>query len=211
MLWSYAMGSRGPSSISSTCESRWCPYLPAWIASLPTSLLGALSLSHSPSPSSSMPTEVSGALAPNRARLSVQSYKSCARLHRGGDRLPVCLPGMQSTALQALALGVQSTPLAVLTQRRASALTGKVREGCCRGRKELAVTGNQWRKHAPVQILALVAEYRERVDEQVVVLFQVLAAEINFGYKFQTVRLSLHPLSVTHTSVCECGFSQADA
>ena len=123
MLWSYAMGSRGPSSISSTCESRWCPYLPAWIASLPTSLLGALSLSHSPSPSSSMPTEVSGALAPNRARLSVQSYKSCARLHRGGDRLPVCLPGMQSTALQALALGVQSTFLAVLTQRRASALT----------------------------------------------------------------------------------------
>jgi hypothetical protein len=38
-----------------------------------------------------------------------------------------------------------------------------------------------------VQILALVAEYRERPDEQVVVLFQVLAAEINFGYKFQTV------------------------
>lgn len=50
--------------------------------------------------------------------------------------------------------------------------------------------GNQWRKHAPVQILALVAEYRERIDEQVVVLFQVLAAEINFGYKFQTVRSS---------------------
>jgi len=41
-----------------------------------------------------------------------------------------------------------------------------------------------------VQILALVAEYRERIDEQVVVLFQVLAAEINFGYKFQTVRIS---------------------
>ena len=38
-----------------------------------------------------------------------------------------------------------------------------------------------------MQILALVAEYREREDEQVVVLFQVLAAEINFGYKFQTV------------------------
>ncbi len=56
-----------------------------------------------------------------------------------------------------------------------------------------------------MQILALVAEYRERVDEQVVVLFQVLAAEINFGYKFQTARLCLHPLSVMHTSVCECG------
>ncbi len=38
-----------------------------------------------------------------------------------------------------------------------------------------------------MQILALVAEYRERMEEQVVVLFQVLAAEINFGYKFQTV------------------------
>ena len=49
--------------------------------------------------------------------------------------------------------------------------------------------GNHWRKHAPVQILALVAEYCERLDEQVVVLFQVLAAEINFGYKFQTVGL----------------------
>ena len=54
-----------------------------------------------------------------------------------------------------------------------------------------ACTGNQWRKHAPVQILALVAEYRERMEEQVVVLFQVLAAEINFGYKFQTVRTFL--------------------
>ena len=67
----------------------------------------------------------------------------------------------------------------------------------------LAVTGNQWRKHAPVQILALVAEYRERVDEQVVVLFQVLAAEINFGYKFQTVRLGLHPLAAMHRDACD--------
>ena len=56
-----------------------------------------------------------------------------------------------------------------------------------------ALTGNQWRKHAPVQILALVAEYRERMEEQVVVLFQVLAAEINFGYKFQTVRPFSNP------------------
>ncbi|BDA41920.1 Protease Do-like 10, mitochondrial [Coccomyxa sp. Obi] len=53
---------------------------------------------------------------------------------------------------------------------------------------EHAYGGHAWRKLAPVQILALVAEYRERPDEQVVVLFQVLAAEINFGYKFQTVR-----------------------
>lgn len=50
------------------------------------------------------------------------------------------------------------------------------------------IAGHHWRKLAPVQILALISEYRERPDEQVVVLFQVLAAEINFGYKFQTVR-----------------------
>lgn len=48
--------------------------------------------------------------------------------------------------------------------------------------------GLNWRKLAPVPILALVTEYCELPDEQVVVLFQILAAEINFGYKFQTVR-----------------------
>lgn len=48
--------------------------------------------------------------------------------------------------------------------------------------------GMNWRKLAPVPILALVTEYCERPDEQVVVLFQILAAEINFGYKFQTVK-----------------------
>lgn len=45
-----------------------------------------------------------------------------------------------------------------------------------------------WRKLAPVPILALVTEYQGVLDEQVVVLFQILAAEINFGYRFQTVR-----------------------
>ena len=49
-------------------------------------------------------------------------------------------------------------------------------------------TGHHWRKLAPVPILALVTEYQSKVDEQVVVLFQILAAEINFGYKFQTVQ-----------------------
>ena len=48
--------------------------------------------------------------------------------------------------------------------------------------------GHHWRKLAPVPILALVTEYQNQVDEQVVVLFQILAAEINFGYKFQTVQ-----------------------
>ena len=42
-------------------------------------------------------------------------------------------------------------------------------------------------------ILALVTEYCELPDEQVVVLFQILAAEINFGYKFQTVKCALSP------------------
>ena len=50
------------------------------------------------------------------------------------------------------------------------------------------VAGLNWRKLAPVPILALVTEYCELPDEQVVVLFQILAAEINFGYKFQTVQ-----------------------
>lgn len=58
-------------------------------------------------------------------------------------------------------------------------------------------------------ILALVTEYCERPDEQVVVLFQILAAEINFGYKFQTVKYALPVssclLSFTYTStLCKC-------
>lgn len=68
--------------------------------------------------------------------------------------------------------------------------------------------GHAWRKLAPVQILALVAEYRERPDEQVVVLFQVLAAEINFGYKFQTVSRTPPPLPVQRcTGNCFTGRS----
>ncbi|KAK9810951.1 hypothetical protein WJX73_000637 [Symbiochloris irregularis] len=53
---------------------------------------------------------------------------------------------------------------------------------------EHAYGGHHWRKLAPVPILALVTEYQEAVGQQVVVLFQILAAEINFGYKFQTVQ-----------------------
>ena len=52
----------------------------------------------------------------------------------------------------------------------------------------MCYAGLNWRKLAPVPILALVTEYCELPDEQVVVLFQILAAEINFGYKFQTVK-----------------------
>ena len=47
-------------------------------------------------------------------------------------------------------------------------------------------------------ILALVTEYQGVLDEQVVVLFQILAAEINFGYRFQTVRC----LSLNGQEVC---------
>ncbi|KAL3146345.1 hypothetical protein ABBQ32_003036 [Trebouxia sp. C0010 RCD-2024] len=53
---------------------------------------------------------------------------------------------------------------------------------------EHAYGGLNWRKLAPVPILALVTEYCELPEQQVVVLFQILAAEINFGYKFQTVK-----------------------
>ncbi len=37
-------------------------------------------------------------------------------------------------------------------------------------------------------ILAVLNEYMEKPEQQVVVLFQVLAAELNFGYRFQCVR-----------------------
>eukprot|EP00891_Asterochloris_glomerata_P000822 jgi/Astpho2/822/e_gw1.00016.51.1_t len=69
---------------------------------------------------------------------------------------------------------------------------------------------HRWRKLAPVPILAQVTEYMERPDEQVVVLFQILAAEINFGYKFQCVRceafngIELHSLEQLAREVDSC-------
>ena len=48
--------------------------------------------------------------------------------------------------------------------------------------------GQNWRKLAPVTILAVLNDYMEKPEQQVVVLFQVLAAELNFGYRFQCVR-----------------------
>lgn len=53
---------------------------------------------------------------------------------------------------------------------------------------EHAYGGGNWRKSAPVQVLAMIPEYCSSPDEQVVILFQVLSAEINFGYKYQTVQ-----------------------
>lgn len=38
---------------------------------------------------------------------------------------------------------------------------------------------------------ALVSEHCEFENQQVVVLFQILAAEINFGYKFQTAQVMM--------------------
>ena len=67
-----------------------------------------------------------------------------------------------------------------------------------RASKNHCYAGLNWRKLAPVPILALVTEYCELPDEQVVVLFQILAAEINFGYKFQTVKYAL--LFLLHVS-----------
>ncbi|KAK9834040.1 hypothetical protein WJX81_005089 [Elliptochloris bilobata] len=53
---------------------------------------------------------------------------------------------------------------------------------------EHAYGGQNWRKLAPVTILAVLNEYMEKPEQQVVVLFQVLAAELNFGYRFQCAR-----------------------
>ena len=62
-------------------------------------------------------------------------------------------------------------------------------------------------------ILALITEYQNVEEEQVVVLFQILAAEINFGYRFQTVQCmtfngsKIQNLSHMATMVdsCPCG------
>ena len=67
--------------------------------------------------------------------------------------------------------------------------------------------GGQWRKLAPVPILAQVTEYMERPDEQVVVLFQILAAEINFGYKFQCVRCAAASRPASKLQDCLCSTS----
>ena len=56
------------------------------------------------------------------------------------------------------------------------------------------LAGQNWRKLAPVTILAVLNDYMEKPEQQVVVLFQVLAAELNFGYRFQCVR---SPPSIT--------------
>ena len=52
---------------------------------------------------------------------------------------------------------------------------------------EHAYGGHHWRKLAPVQVLACVPEYRLQRGQQVVVLFQVLSAELNAGFRLQTV------------------------
>ncbi|KAK9868621.1 hypothetical protein WJX84_008840, partial [Apatococcus fuscideae] len=62
---------------------------------------------------------------------------------------------------------------------------------------EHAYGTSAWRKLAPPYLLALIPEYCSRPDEQVVLLFQVLAAEINFGYRFSNIRC----LSVNGTDI----------
>eukprot|EP00899_Mesostigma_viride_P025235 jgi/Mesvir1/5897/Mv00669-RA.1 len=49
--------------------------------------------------------------------------------------------------------------------------------------------GHSWRKVAPVPLLSLIPEYRTKPEEQVVILFQVLSAEINFGYKVMPTKV----------------------
>ena len=48
-------------------------------------------------------------------------------------------------------------------------------------------------------VQALVSEHCEFEDQQVVVLFQILAAEINFGYKFQTAEVIIVPNPIRRT------------
>lgn len=49
--------------------------------------------------------------------------------------------------------------------------------------------GNSWRRATPAPILNLLTEYAQSADEQVVVLFQILASPVTNGYRFQSVRL----------------------
>ena len=50
--------------------------------------------------------------------------------------------------------------------------------------------GNSWKRNSPVAVQALLPEYKEYAEQQPVVLFQILSAQINYGYRFQTVRLT---------------------
>ncbi len=43
--------------------------------------------------------------------------------------------------------------------------------------------GSSWRKLTPVKLQALISEYRHQKGKQVVLLFQILAAELNHGYR----------------------------
>ena len=45
--------------------------------------------------------------------------------------------------------------------------------------------GTGWRKLCPPKLMALIGEYRSCPDEQVVLLFQILSAPLNHGYKGQ--------------------------
>lgn len=47
--------------------------------------------------------------------------------------------------------------------------------------------GTSWRKLCPPKLMALIGEYRGFRDEQVVLLFQILSAELNYGYKGQSM------------------------
>ena len=49
--------------------------------------------------------------------------------------------------------------------------------------------GNDWRKACPVRLQDRLSAFREHEHEQVVVLFQVLRAELNHGYTFTSLEL----------------------
>eukprot|EP00803_Ostreobium_quekettii_P002645 evm.model.scf_1356.3 EVM.evm.TU.scf_1356.3 scf_1356:20076-25448(-) len=52
---------------------------------------------------------------------------------------------------------------------------------------EHAYGTRKWRQLSPIPLLGMITEYRSFADEQVVVLVQVLASELNFGYNFSTM------------------------
>jgi len=49
--------------------------------------------------------------------------------------------------------------------------------------------GNNWRRSVPAPILNVLTDYKDHSDEQVVLLFQILASPVTTGYKFQSMRI----------------------
>ncbi|CAD7703758.1 unnamed protein product [Ostreobium quekettii] len=81
---------------------------------------------------------------------------------------------------------------------------------------EHAYGTRKWRQLSPIPLLGMITEYRSFADEQVVVLVQVLASELNFGYNFSTMHchsfngMKLHNLQHLAQLVDTCTDRYAD-